>query len=507
MGANVSALLYAMLGVLTPALLLPFGSVVKLFLRTYAVWLMLLTVLLLVGDQALTLILAFILVMLLTPTKPASRAAAFMVLVCAVPDYVSAPLPFPGINYLVELNHYKICVIAALLPLLFTADRGRIGTPGAIAVALLVVFSLYTALMTGLSTTFTGGVRMLVENLLTLVLPALALQLAIRSREDFDEVCKGVLLASVVLGCIALVTTAKQWEFYRMHEPISLLSIADFRTGFLRVRATANTHSLGFHMITGLLMLEILKRPLELDWKRLAVLRFILIVGLVTTDSRGSMVGGTIALAVAVFLAIRSAGLKAAILGLAGCAAIFGAFWLITSDTTLFDPHGTIRYRQLLIQTSLKFVLENPIFGDVDYLATGLFNHLIQGQQIVDVTNLYLQIALPFGLLGCLIFFGAFFTSVLALLGGCRVFPTSSDEQLSHLFRAQCLLLGGSVGWLAFVATTSNVALTVHLCILFMALGQAAVRIYRGIEQPKIVRWRPALPIVGTKYVTSRQPI
>ncbi len=507
MGATISALVYAMLGVLTPAFLLPFGSVVRVFLNTYATWLALLTALLLVGDPAITLICSFILVLIATPTSSTSRAAAFVVIVCAIPDYVSAPLPFPGINYLVEFNHYKVCAIAALAPVLFSTVRGPIGAPGATAVALLAVYSFYTALMTGLSTTFTGGLRMLIEHLLTLVLPALALQMAIRSREDFDEVCKGVLLASLVLGCVALVTTAKQWEFYRMHEPISIGALPDFRTGFLRVRATANTHSLGFHLVTGLLMLEILKRRLDLDWKRLAVIRFILIAGLITTDSRGSMVGGIIALAIVLFLAIKNTGLKFVVLGLAGSAAIFGTLWLLTSDTTVVDPHGTIRYRQLLLKTSLEFIADNLLVGDVNYLTTGFFNHLIQGQQIVDVTNLYLQIALPFGLVGCLLFFGAFGTSVLSLLSAGMVAPNSADEEMAHIFRARCILLGGSVGWLALVATTSNVALTVHLSMVFMTLGHAAARIYGGFEQPEIVRWRPTLPIVGTKYALSRQAV
>jgi hypothetical protein len=254
--------------------------------------------------------------------------------------------------------------------------------------------------------------------------------------------------------------------------------------------------------VTGLLMVELLKRKLGLGWKRAVLIRAVLVIGILSTDSRGSVFGGLVAASVILFLAIRNTGGRLLVVGLAGVGAIFVSIWLLSDDSSKADPHGTILYRQQLLRASLEFVGNNLIFGNVNYLLTGFFDHLIQGQKIVDVTNLYLQIALPFGLIGCVLFFGAILAGVWPLLRAAVFRRARGQKDLAHLHRAQRILLGGIVGWLALVATTSNVALTVHLGIIYLTLGLAAARIYDARKSPVPARKRPSIPVVGTKYAS-----
>jgi O-antigen ligase len=75
---------------------------------------------------------------------------------------------------------------------------------------------------------------------------------------------------------------------------------------------------------------------------------------------------------------------------------------------------GSIDYRSRLLDVSLEVLTEKPWFGDIFYLNNPKMETMRQGQGIIDMVNTYLQVALPFGLVGLGLFLAVF---VFGLLG------------------------------------------------------------------------------------------
>jgi hypothetical protein len=196
-------------------------------------------------------------------------------------------------------------------------------------------------------------------------------------------------------------------------------------------------------------------------------MRFFLVTGMHFTGSRGSIVGLAVALAVHVVLSIRSPVLRWAIIIPGAIFASIAGYVLMFGNAAEYDAFGSFTYRQWLLDASLSYIAMHPLFGDVGFLASGHFDHLVQGQGIIDITNMYLQIALSYGLTGMLLFFAPFVITIIRL---ALMALKHRDDEGGGLYSAVCGIL---LGWLVLIATTSDVGLTLHLGLAFLALGHA----------------------------------
>ena len=288
-------------------------------------------------------------------------------------------------------------------------------------------------------------------------------------------------MASIVLASIVLVSSLKQWDFYELAKPLAFYAAPDTRAGFVRIHATANPHSLAFHFAAALILLEFLKKPMKISWLYLMGLRMIFLVSAYFTNSHGGLLGMLVGVAMYRFFLIRSALLRTTLLGFAISWAIVGGLWLLYGSTDSFDKYGTFNYRQEVFRIGFGYVLQVPLFGDYDFYKNPVFEPLRQGLGIIDITNLYLQILLHFGFLGALPFFVVMAAPIIALLRMSYSLSADQEGQRSRLeedeavqrWRSMAAVIFGILwGWLALVATTSDVALTVHIGIVFAALGR-----------------------------------
>jgi O-antigen ligase len=192
---------------------------------------------------------------------------------------------------------------------------------------------------------------------------------------------------------------------------------------------------------------------------------------------------------------VRKSGLRWAML-IALVLAIGGAgFWLFTTeDASSVDAYNSVGYRQLLFQVSIDHILEHPIWGDLDFIKDPKFRVLLQGQGIIDITSLYLQIGLSFGLLGLAPFFGGFAMTMWGLLRRVVRLAADVSEDRAPTRRMGAILLLALVGWFLLIATTSDVALTLHLGVILIALARAITRFERfkpasvRVEKPPSLR-------------------
>jgi O-antigen ligase len=156
------------------------------------------------------------------------------------------------------------------------------------------------------------------------------------------------------------------------------------------------------------------------------------------------------------------------------------------------------------------------LFGGYMFYRNKSFEVLIQGQGIIDITNLYLQVALHYGLIGL----GLFFTILLAPLSvltgralrraeraPAREVKNTEEDAASPEWRgAAGVVVGILAGWLFLVATTSDVGLTVHIGVVLAAMAQGLCDLSKArVVGPSANAW--ATPRLGPSNLPARGSI
>lgn len=484
MGAPLATVAYVWLAQAIAFLLMPRSIPRAVRVTALAFWAISAPIIFTVQDPLTALFLAAAVLLVLAPLAPVKRAGFFLAAAPAVPIFIFAPLPFPGINYLTDITHYKLAALIILGPVLLRSvvRPSGVGIPA----LFLAVYILYTAIVMGAASNLTGGLRFLVDQILIIGVPYFAFHSIIRDRDDVVLLFQYFLVASLILAAVAIVSLAINSDMYASFSVFP----AEFRGGRLRINTTIGTHALAFHLACALVILEFLKHRIRISWLHLMAIRIVLLAGMVSADSRGALLGLAVAAVTYQLIMMRSVAARALLLSALFVAGGIGAWWLTQGDVTSYDDHNTFSYRQELLLTSVKQILSNPIFGDPNFVMSGAFDHLVQGQGIIDITNLYLQIGLSFGLFGLLLFCIVFVVPCLAGMWRLLRSERDRDAESESWRRALAATLSITAGWLFLVMTTSDVGITLHFGIVFAALSSAL----RAAQPPMTVHLPVSAP-------------
>lgn len=544
MSAHISALGYAWIAHCLAFLIAPRTIPLDERLRALFLWVGSAAALFLLRDTFLVFIAVAIILTALSPLTAAPRVAFFLIAAPILPQSLQVLIPFPGLNYLIALTPYKLVSAVLLIPVLMMRRPARAGAlKFTVPDACVIAYVLYTTVHVTATGNLTVGLRHLVDQFLIFALPYFALRRAIVSHDDLNCCFRAFLICSMSLAMIAIVSTLKQWDFYRLLDPWTAISMPEYRAGFLRISATTTTHSLGLFAGIGLALLEINKSELEINKVRLLCLRCILVGGLFVTGSRGAMVGTVLAFVFFLSILTERPFVRWVYVLVAAFGLVAMAFWLMFTDFEVaqkFEAAETFVYRQELLAVSVRHILKYPIFGDYQFYSSPAFELLRQGSGIIDITNLYLQVALYFGLSGFVMFFGIYFFSIVpgvkfsfggsggkrrtevfyppgltnwsvlsrstrrerrvalpegspphskgALTPGASQPNIAADlrEPYQNALRRCCgLLVGILAGWLFFISTTSDAGNTVHLGIVAVAMLNAFLRIAADGSSPQ----------------------
>ena len=416
--------------------------------------------------------------LLLLPAKlPEARLATYFGLICAVPS-LNGDVPFPGLNYLMELDYTRLLSLTLLLPLAMRMSRAG-DFKGTWPLWDKAMFSsVLLALLLGIrDTTFTSALRDSLELILSVALPYFVVSRAIRTREQLDSCLAIFLVAMVVIAGIAMFETLRQWKVY--DAVTELFRERSFRYenrgGFNRASVSFGTPiALGFAMTLGIGVLLYLRG--RLPSRVSSVLMLVLCGGLFASVSRGPWVGAVLLVAVFMFLARGGAG-RLVKFGMAGVVALM-LLAMTPAGKNIVEllpfvgstRSDTVDYRVDLIKAARKTISRNPWLGTTDPLRYPEMQAMKQGQGIIDLVNSYIQITLYSGLIGLIVFL---LTTILPPLQLYRDHRRSAAETGPHA-DARRALIACQAGTLFVVGTVSAVSyipalmwLSTALCVAF----------------------------------------
>lgn len=501
MGPHITAIAYGLAAIGMAFVLIPSSLRTSTIIRGFAIWSIALMVIMLLRDPFISLVLVGVVVLALAPNSR-ERAPLFLLVAPAVPVNLTAILSLPGVNQLVMLTHLKMIAIVLLAPLMLLPRSGgrptRSNALGDTGFLLYILYVVIVALLSAApgSSSITGALRTLVEQVLILVIPYFAFSHAIGSERDMENCLKAFLVSTIILAAVAIVSTGIDWDYYRLLDPAGFYTAPDYRYGFQRINGPANTHSLGYLCGFGVVLLVHLRKRLAVGFLQFSGLAAMLTVAMLLTVSRGAMLGTVVALAAYYVFTRSSAGSRTMNVMLMLAGAIGGAIYLLSGDTQSVDPFASVEYRRLLLNTSLAFISENLWFGSPYFMFDPRFLPLLQGQGIIDITNVYLQVLLKYGLLGFILLFGSIAVLLLRQAAAVLSSKTVVDGPRGELQRQRAVVSAGMLGWLALVTTTSDVALSLYTGITLLALMRAAFSLEPlPAKRPKLRASPSAAPV------------
>lgn len=339
--------------------------------------------------------------------------ALFVFLLLLMPGYSVQVPGFGLINYLIDLNPWRVLSITVLLPaaVLLAANRA-LPRPGKLwADKLVVTYALYTATLTYLHfDTITGGLRSLVGAVLGSMLIYFVASRGLMLKGAVRHVMAALVAAAIFLALVGAFEFARHWILYSGVQHALGVNAGLF--GYLgrgeTLRAVATTGQpivLGFVMMVAMLFTFYVQHWVPRGSMR-TLLWLLMGMGLVAAMSRGPWVGAAIGMFVIALastnplgnvlkLLMASFGTAVMLVMLPGGEKILDYLpWVGNIDA------GNITYRELLWQQTQLVVAQNLWIGSVGFTESPLFEAVRQGGGFVDIVNSYLGIALAYGVVG-----------------------------------------------------------------------------------------------------------
>jgi hypothetical protein len=409
---------------------------------------------------------------------------------------------------LFDLSTVDVLAIGLVLRCLFGTSDSMPARRGVTAED-AVVFILFLTLCIG-SVRFdsiTNLLRGLVADGIAIVLPYWALRSNIRSPREFLRAAACFAAACCILALFAFYESRFGWSLFGSFQSVSDISGGNRnlmqRGGALRASATmggGGALMLGIVMLIGFTAALYSRRYIRSTWMQ-AGWCFAILVGMIMTQSRGNL--ALFGVALLIFCVLRRKWGYVVLIGV-GAPAMFGALLTAAqysqkiSSFLNVGPYARATrladdvydYRQLLLTRGMEEAAKHRWTGISKQDVLASLADITQGQGIVDLVNVYLNIYLVSGLLGVMPFM-MFLLAVWFKLGGqVRRF---GDPDLSDLRAYAITILAVMTFQLAFMSLIDRM----NLCL---GLALAASRLV-GLERARL---RAAAQIAFSRRLTGR---
>ena len=404
----------------------------------------------------------------------------FLAVQFALPSSYSVQVPFPGLNYLIDLSYDNLLAIILLGPIFFRQILSERPSHLRNVDRFLFAYVVIIAFASLRDLPFTSMLRETVELFLLIIVPYVAISRTLKSAEQFDSAIKALLIGAAIVGFIGLISALRSWNYYTLLPGDVTMGklFLEYRNGILRVVATLNKPLLALVMASGMVCTIYCVAQNQLSKLRALVLLGVFGFVAFATGSRGGWLGAATIVG-AYFLFIKASSRLRKLSIMAGLSAVFGlVLYVGVFGADFQDDYGTFNYRAELLRTSLEQIRERPIFGTHNIGQLERFQHLIQGEGIIDLVNIYLEIALYYGLVGLGTIAVA---NIIGIRGGLRALrqleAKDQQDEIARLRRSQLLLLIAMYfGFLTMVTTTSGVTYVWNFGVLLLSLVVAQAR-------------------------------
>lgn len=478
MSASLVAVVFSCFAAVAGVFLAPRHSPVVF--RILLVWLAVTVVAFLSPTEAVSLFVIGVILAIASMTSEENRVYLFIAAQFALPSSYSYQIPFPGLNFLIDLSYNNLISIVLLGPIFFKAMLSRSPSYLKSVDWFLFAYVIIIGFASLRDLPFTSALREATELFLLIILPYVAISRTLVTTEQFDKAIKVLVIAAAILGFVAVISALRGWNYYTLlpGSPAMHKFFTEYRNGILRVIATMNKPLLALFLATGIVSTIYCLGNKYVSKLWALALFAVLGFGAFATGSRGGWLGAAAVIGCYLLFIKASPRIRNLSISL-GLTAVMGLVIAVAFfDVSFNDDFGTFNYRAELLRTSMEQIRERPIFGTHNIQQQERFQHLIQGEGIVDLVNIYLEIALFYGLVG-LGTIGA--AHAIGVRGGLRALRQVENQTIrsddAQLRRRQLLLtVSIHFGLLAMVATTSGVSYVWNFGVLMLSLIVAQAR-------------------------------
>ena len=408
--------------------------------------------------------------------------ALFVFLLLLMPGYTVRVPGFGVINYLIELNPWRLLALTVLLPAaIWLSNQKYLPGPGSLLPdKLLIAFVLYTSWLAYVHhATFTGGLRHLAAITMDSLLVYYVASRGLMIKGAVRHVMVAFIMACVFLALVAAFEFFKHWLLYASVSRV--LGALPGLFGYLgrgeTLRASATTGQpivLGFVMMVALLIAPYVQRLLVPRTHRL-LLWGVIGLGLVAAMSRGPWVGAAVGLVfvalfstnpISKFLKLAATGLGIAFLLvlLPGGEKIINYLpWIGTVDVS------NITYRELLWEQTLLVIDQYFWIGSIGYTELPEFDVIRQGGGFVDIVNSYVGVMLSYGFIGFCLYTSLIFWVVLKVSRYAQKYKFSKIEDSTYA----SALVGVLVSVVITITTVSSISHIAPVMIFLIGAGVA----------------------------------
>lgn len=449
-------------------------------LAWYGIWLALTVCFFLTRNFWLILLVSAVILLISTKWE-GNRTVLYLLAFCMTPATLFTMPGFGGINNLVAFTFQDFLALLLLVPALLSAKaaKSQFGkAPGFMLFAYFVLVSI----LTFRETTFTDTLRTSFGLVLSMLVPFFAFSTLVNTEGKMRGVVHAMIFAALSLALVGVFETVKSWHVYEPAFGSWMYASYGLRGGNLRASGSM-LDSVPFGMLFMIAIGLCLAVPKSLlSTAQRALLIALLVAGLLSPFSRGPWLGALAILSVFLLTGSNPVGnfLKFTLMGVAciflllltpvGGRVINLLPYVGSQESTV-----TADYRTQLLENAWIVIKRNPVFGSVDFLQTPEMQKMIQGQNIIDVVNTYLAVALNTGFVGLGLFL-LFFAAILAgLARAFRALPESNAElrlTARALFATLC-------GVLVTIFTVSSVSHIPYFYWILAGLCVAQTRIIR----------------------------
>lgn len=420
----------------------------------------------------------------LAPLDNVKRTLLYIAVFPALPEFYNADIPFPGLNYLINIDFGQVATLVLLGPVFVSAMMAPTAPILRTVDRLLLIYVLVTGVMTIRDLPFTSMMRATFEQFVLIFMPYVAVSRALQTQKDVENALKALFAGIVVLAFVGLISSLKSWNYYaHIADAINFKVYTGYRNGLLRIGGTVVPTLLAYLMGIGVAVAAWLRseraQPVYFLYGFLVLFGFVAFA----TGARGGWVAGALAVGFYFLLPRLNRMTRRLMLGSVAAAVIGGLVLIVQGSDVISDEYGTFDYRAELIRTSFEQIADRPLFGAPDFRESPRFAHLVQGEGIVDVVNGYLQVALSYGLFGLIFYVSANALALRRCLAALdEPAPRRAADERRDSIRTLSLLVAAHVGLLAMLATISAVSYIWHYNYLVLGLMVAQARIHAALS-------------------------